>query len=370
MKLGVVDSNAYWTEQLFQRCGRFAEVLLVKPRDFRAHRQQTGSYLSDAEPREIGNRVFELRMSMPPGWFVALRAWSEWQIIRRLRAFAQGHPLTLVVTFPQYRGLIRSLRPSGSVYYNLDDYRDNWAQHTDRIPDWERETVEAADVTICIANYRTNLLREQHPAKARAIYHLPLGVTPEFMGRAAAQHASGPRGVAGYVGALNYRFDFGFIASVAALLPDVDFVLGGRVQEDGDAAWRFGLSEARRQPNIKFLGWVDHARLPEQFATFDVLLMAYAACNFNTNACPAKLWDYLGTGKPIVANTANPETLLWQEVIRIGASPAEYTEAVRAALGERDEAPRKRRLAIAQEHTWDKLSERLEKILLAAPTNH
>jgi hypothetical protein len=39
--------------------------------------------------------------------------------------------------------------------------------------------------------------------------------------------------------------------------------------------------------------------------SFDVLLMSYSECNFNTNACPAKLWDYLGTLLPIVANTAD-----------------------------------------------------------------
>lgn len=368
MSFAIVDANAYWTEQLFLPCGRASEVLLLKPRDFRAHRACTGSIRSDRAPRQVAPGVHELRLSMPPGWMFEAWPWVQRKIARAIRRFTGQRPLTLVITFPQYRSLFRTLQPTMAVYYNFDDYRDNWPRFRSRIPEWEAEAVELADRTICIADYRVRLLRERHPAKAPAIHHLPLGVTPEFMAQGATPPKAGARPVAGYVGALNCRFDFSFIAAVASLLPEVDIVLGGRVQEDGDDAWRSGLAEASRRPNIKFLGWVDHARLPERLATFDVLLMAYSQCNFNTNACPAKLWDYLGMGKPIVANTANPETLLWRELIHIGATPAAYSEAVRAALGEKQIAPRERRLAVAKAHTWDKLSERLERILLADST--
>lgn len=369
MKVGVVDANAYWTEQLFKRCSRFADVLLLKPRDFRAHRSRTGTYASDPTPREVSHRVFEQRVSMPPGWLFGLWPWSRRRFARLLRTFSETEPLTLVITFPQYRGLIDDLNPAFSVYYNLDDYRDNWPRHKAHIPQWERETVEAADATICIADHRVRLLREEHPAKGRAIHHLPLGVTPEFMAETAAPRPTGRRGVAGYVGALNYRFDFGFMAQVAGLLPEVDFLLGGQVLEDGDTAWRAGLAEARRKPNIRFLGWIAHEKLPNQLATFDVLLMAYSHCNFNTNACPAKLWDYLGTGKPIVANDANPETLLWHEVVGIGGTPSAYAGAIRSALGTATDPLRTRRLQIAEDHTWDRLSERLERILTCRPAN-
>jgi glycosyltransferase involved in cell wall biosynthesis len=373
MKLAVVDANAFWTEQLFRQCARFADVLLLKPRDFRAHRAQTGTLRGDRAPRPVADRVWEQRLSLPPGWMFGWWPWSERRLARALREFAAGEPLTLVLTFPQYRGLLSAVKPARSVYYNFDDYRDNWPRHRARVPQWEAQLVESADLTICIAAHRVNVLREQHPAKRARIHHLPIGCTPEFMARESSPPHTSPlkpytSSTAGYIGALNYRFDFALLADVAARLLDVTFALGGRVQEDGDAAWRAGLARARQLPNVKFLGWIEHAKLGEHLAGFDVLLMPYAHCHFNTNACPAKLWDYLGTGKPIVANDANPETLQWSEVVRVGANAEVFALGVRAALAEQGSALREQRLAIAREHTWAKLGERLERLLSATAT--
>jgi glycosyltransferase involved in cell wall biosynthesis len=365
VKLVVLDANAFWTEQLFRQCARFADVLLLKPRDFRAHRAAHGGVRGDSKPRQISEGVWEQRLSMPPGWMFGLWAWSQHRFNKVIRAFAADQPVSLVLTYPQYRGLIPEFRPALSVYYNLDDYRDNWPRHRGHLPAWEAQTVELADLTVCIAAHRAGVLRGNHPAKASRIHHLPIGCTPEFMAEAyphsplRTPHSP----TAGYIGALNYRFDFAFLAEVAALLPEVQFVLGGRVQEDGDAAWRAGLERARRQPNVTFTGWVEHAKLGEHLRAFDVLLMPYAHCHFNTSACPAKLWDYLGTGRPIVANDANPETLLWREVVRVGVTAREFAAQVQDALQNPEPAQRDRRLAIAREHTWEKLSERLEKIL-------
>jgi hypothetical protein len=83
-----------------------------------------------------------------------------------------------------------------------------------------------------------------------------------------------------------------------------------------------------------------------------------------------KLWDYLGTGKPIVANDANPETLLWRRVVRIGATPAQFAEKLQEALHETDGALREERLDVARANTWEKLSEKLERIVVRSGALH
>lgn len=365
MKLIVIDANAYWTEEIFRSCGQFADVLLVKPRDFRAHRKATGRWRSDAVARRVGERVWERRLSMPPGWLFGLWPWTGAVLARTARAFAVPEEMVLVLTFPQYRRIVERLRPRGSVYYNYDDYRDNWPRHRSRMPEWERALVARADATVCIAAHRAEVLRASLPDRAARIHHIPIGATPAFM---AAEEALGqPTGnmppVAGYVGALNYRFDFALVAETARLLPDVRFVLGGRVVEDGDGAWQEGLRAAQSRPNITFRGWVEHVRLPEVLGTFDVLLMPYARCHFNTNACPAKLWDYLGTGKPIVANEANPETLRWREHVYLGADAPAFAAAVRAALAESGCTRARARHDVARVHSWERLAERMRSVL-------
>jgi hypothetical protein len=114
---------------------------------------------------------------------------------------------------------------------------------------------------------------------------------------------------------------------------------------------------------------VDHVRLGDFLNSFDVVFMSYSRCNFNTNACPAKLWDYLGTGKPIIANAANPETLLWSEAIRVGDTPGQFVGAVRDALAEDGLELRTRRLEIAHAHTWEQLGHRMEAILEGVTCN-
>jgi glycosyltransferase involved in cell wall biosynthesis len=381
-RIVVLDANAYWTEQLFRQCARFADVLLLKPHDFRAHWKHCDTVRSDSVPRVVGEGVWEQRFSMPPGWMIELWPWSQRRLERAIRAFAGNAPLTLVITYPQYRRLIPALQPALSMYYNLDDYSDNWPGRATQVPIWERELVELADKTVCIANHRASILRAEHPTRAGRIHHIPIGCTPEFMADSAQiaepaetlrsrnieAHApllrSLPHPTAGYIGALNWRFDYVLLADVAQQLPNVTFALGGKppAETDGDVAWREGLRRARSLPNVHFLGWIDHATLGEFLNGFDALFMSYSRCNFNTNACPAKLWDYFGTGLPMVANDGNPETLLWREVVHIGETAAAFAEKLHRVLHGEPAGLRQRRLAIAQEHTWERLSYRMEEV--------
>lgn len=378
MKLVVLDANAFWTEQLYSACARFADVLLLKPRDFRAHHRLYGKWRSDAAPRKIGERVWEQRLSMPPGWMFSLWGFIERSIARRVRRFAGEDQTALVITYPQYRTLVRRLRPALSIYYNLDDYSDNWPSRASAMVKWENETVALTDLTVCIAQRRQKELQKRVPEKAGRIFHLPLGCTPQFMNSSLDEVSSDPEPVsrishprAGYLGALNWRFDYRFLAQVAERLPQIQFVLGGKVpgNSDGDSQWLHGLRLARELSNVHFIGWVEHRTLGEYLRAFDVLFFCYSDCRFNRNASPAKLWDYLGSARPIVANGQNPETLLWREIIRVGDTPEAFAVAIGDALAEQGTELPARRLEVARAHTWELLSRRLEEIILSEMSN-
>jgi hypothetical protein len=51
-------------------------------------------------------------------------------------------------------------------------------------------------------------------------------------------------------------------------------------------------------------------------------------------------------------------------VVRIGATPAQFVEKLQDALQDENDALREDRLAIACAHTWEKMSEKLERILM------
>lgn len=411
MKLVILDSNAYWTEQLFLQCGRFSEVLLLKPRDMRAHALLSGRILSDRSPVLVSKSVWAQRVSMPPGWMFQLWPVCKRKLAKCIRDFVRRDPYTFVVTFPQYRELIRDLRPPRSIYYCFDDYRDNWPAYRNRLPAWERQLVEWADATVCISRYRAETLKRAVHGKAEVIHHIPIGCTRDLIAgevesrggslskgqskqpesievdargawpeNPARSRADEPRNtwlsalhefahvgtpIVGHVGALNRRFDFALFAEVAAMLPQVAFLLAGRAPDvlDGDSEWRNGLARARGLKNVRFVGWVEHRDLRIYLESCDALLMMYAKSEFNLSACPAKLWDYLGSGRPIVSNDVNPETLLWGHVVCIRSGAEDLANALAASIASDDECARAGRLAVARAHTYEALSRRLEPVV-------
>jgi glycosyltransferase involved in cell wall biosynthesis len=379
MKLAVVDANAYWTSQLFAACGKYADVLLLKPREIRAHYAYGGSLFSGMRPRRIAPRVWEQSLPMPPLWLSTAWGLSRRILAKAVQSFAEPYDLILVLSFPEYRDLQSYVRPKLTIYYNYDDYAAHWPERAEAITAGEDALVQSADMTICIADYRARRLRIRHPERAGHIHHIPLGCTPEFM--AESFFATGgakperlrnlPVPLAGYIGALSDRFDFDFFAEVTRLLPDVTFVLGGRPPATGagNGTWSKTFDAVKELPNVRYIGWVEHAELGSYLNSFDVLLMPYAHCAHNTSACPAKLWDYMGTGLPIVANEANPEVLLWRELIHIGGTPEAFASAIRTALWE---TPRRShlRLEVARQHTWMQLSEVMHRRIETLLTPH
>ena len=280
----------------------------------------------------------------------------------------------LVFTYPQYRSLAKSLRPDLAIYYNFDDYRDNWPRWAAQMPEWELEAVALSGLTVCIARVRTAALKRSAPASAKDIVHMSLGTTASLMAG-----ADGPsptplpdrlsgfrRPIAGHIGALNRRFDFQFLSAVSERLPEVTFVLGGREpsRTDGDSHWAIGLDAARRRSNVQFIGWVEHAELGPYLSACDVLFMCYTRCNFNTNANPAKLWDYMGSGRPIVGNENNPETLEWGHVVGIGGHAGTFAERLKEAIWSDSLEARKRRLDLANSMSWRALGARMREIIL------
>lgn len=374
MQLLVLDANSFWTERLFTECARFADVLLLKPREIRDYWRRRRRVLGDRSPRQLSEGVWEQRLSMPPRWLFELWPIGRWYLSRVLCQFKRrAEASVLVFSFPQYWDLVHRVAPALSLYYNTDDYSDHWRHPNRPVDEVEARAVQVADITICIAKHRAEVLAKQFPERARHIYHLPIGCSPELMVEDVQfdrPNLPNPlldlgRPLIGYVGALNWRFDYRFLIRVARQLPDVNFVLGGRIPipADGNEGWWLDVVEARGLSNVHWIGWVPHGELKQYLCSFDALFATYARCRFNTNSCPAKLWDYLGTSLPIVANSAVPEINNWQGVVRVADTPVGFAQEIMWALEQDTLADKRRRLGVARAHTWNRLSQRLHSIL-------
>ncbi|KST63321.1 glycosyltransferase [Mastigocoleus testarum] len=367
LKLVILDANFYWAEQLFSAYSDYADILLLRPVDFRTFKKRYGSYFVDLKPRQINEGVWEQKICCPPGWLFHYWFLTESFLTYTIQKFQGNNPLIFVFSYPYYHTLARKLK-SYSIYYNIDDYRYYWMGRETQTLEIEKLAINCANLTLCTANYRALYLKKVYPLEANQITHIPHGCSPKFM---VEQPLSKPkslpvelrsysRPLVGYIGALNYRFDFHYLAKVAKQISDVTIVLGGSPPQpsDGSPEWFQGVEALRSLSNIHFLGRVTHERVGEYLQSFDVLLMPYSQCNFNLNACPMKLWDYMGTSLPIVANDVVPEVNLWNDIILVSKNPKEFAKNIRFALANPDWKSQQR-WEVAQDHTWKKQAQKL-----------
>ena len=370
-KLVVLDANFYWTEQMFSAYSDFADILLLRPVDFRTFKKRYGSYFTDLQPQLVSPGVWEQRICCPPGWL-----FHTWPLTRRfltylIRQFQGRDRLIFVFNYPYYYSLVNDLK-GHSIYYSMDDYCNYWPGRELQTQAIEKLAIDHADLTLCVAEYRANLFRQEFPARVDQIVHIPHGCSPNFMvDQPLTQPNSLPdrlkdysRPIIGYIGALNYRFDFHYLVEVARQLADVTIILGGQIPQpsDGTKEWWEDVKQAQNLSNIHFIDTVPHHLVGEYLQSFDVLLMPYSQCEFNLNACPMKLWDYMSISLPIVANNIIPEVNQWSDLVLISTNPADFAANVRFALANPNWKSSER-LETARVHTWQKQAQKLHHLL-------
>jgi glycosyltransferase involved in cell wall biosynthesis len=371
LKIVVLDANFYWTEQMFSACNDFADILLLRPVDFRAFKKRYGGYFIDFEPKAISQGVWEQRICCPPGWLFHYWSLTKYFLAYLTRKFQDDNSLIFVFSYPYYHSLAKELKGL-SIYYSIDTYKNYWSGRESQTEVTEKLAIAQADLILCVSQYRADLFRKEHPSKSERIIHIPHGCSLKFMvDKPLAKPKNLPEQlqnycapIAGYIGALNYRFDFHYLVQVAEQLPNITIILGGEIpqQNDGSSEWWDGVEKVKNLSNVHFIGSVPHHLLAEYLQSLNVLLMPYSQCEFNLNACPMKLWDYMGTSLPIVANDVIPEVNLWKHLILVAKDPEQFAANIRFALNNPDWRSLER-IETAKAHTWQQQAQKFQHVL-------
>jgi glycosyltransferase involved in cell wall biosynthesis len=196
-----------------------------------------------------------------------------------------------------------------------------------------------------------------------------MGVSP---GKAEARAGLGlpaDRPIALYAGRLNAEKGLDQILALAALRPDILFVLVGSEGQGPIEA------EAAGRSNVRIVPWQAPAELPLWLRAADVLLIPPSRApldQFRNCVLPLKLFSYLAAGRPILAPAA-PDTaeLLHDGDNALLVPPGEPEAAARALdriLGDSALADRlgAGALASARDLTWDRRAEKIQAFLAAA----
>lgn len=277
-------------------------------------------------------------------------------LVRRLHLLS---PVALVLT-PYKRWLKEGVRPAARVYYAVDEWTAFGGLEHQR--EWIRREEEAllreADVALAVSPRLFERFRQVQPntrllENAADVEHFSparLSVATPHPLLASLSHP-----IVGFVGQVDERIDQDLLLHLARARPGWQIVLAGRVKDGVD------VSALAAAPNIRLLGYVPYADLPRVVREFDACIVPYRLTELTRSCSPLKTYEYLATGKPVVATPLDGLGVC-RDVVSLAATPDDFLHALDAALADPN-AGRQRRLDVAAANTWDDRADALEQHL-------
>lgn len=293
--------------------------------------------------RDVGDGliVYSPRV-LPPTLAVFREANQRFLVPRVARALGRVVGKSpIVVAYPPTRttlDLISALDPRLVFYDRADDYRRFPGVPKD-LPDTERELLMRADLVSCTS---TPLLEGARRLRPDAFLSGPAVDYDLFAPVRERPPALPPRTV-GFFGQLGReRIDSGILRAVAGA--------GYRVRLVGDADRADG--ELLREPNVEYVGEIPHQRLPEALDGVDALLLPYKKSPLARAISPAKTYECLATGRPVVA-TPLPAMAELRDHVYLADGPQDFVGALRALRDTETGERAMSRTRLAQENSWE-----------------
>ena len=181
------------------------------------------------------------------------------------------------------------------------DITDDWTLMPANVEN-ERRRIREMDAALC---HRADLvvvcskaLEVSRKSLCRKMIMVPNGVDAAHYRSCLSQRGkTSGAPVFGYIGTLHAdRLDLGLVVELARRRTDARVVLCGPdflTEEDRKAL--------RAASNIELREQVHYRDVPEVIAEFDVCILPHRCTPFTESLNPIKLWEYLASGKPVVA---------------------------------------------------------------------
>jgi glycosyltransferase involved in cell wall biosynthesis len=269
------------------------------------------------------------------------------RIISDLRKIAGHHPI--VVAYPPTKttlGFISGLDPRLVLYDCSDDYQHFPGAPKD-IGDTERELLLRADLVSCTS---APLLERARSIRPDAFLSPPAVDYERF---AVLQGPCAEINTVCYFGHVSpERIDIDVLRTIAGAGFEVRIVGGlGRVEKD--------LFET---PGVDYRGEVSHAGLPSALAGVDAFVLPYKVNPLTRSILPAKTYECLAMGKPVVAAHL-PAMRDLSGYVYLARRPEDYVDVLRNLPRIETEEKRRARTELARKNSWDTRFRALEEAL-------
>jgi glycosyltransferase involved in cell wall biosynthesis len=260
------------------------------------------------------------------------------RVVRDLRKISGPDPV--VVAYPPTRttlDLISGLRPRIVLYDCSDDY-EHFPGAPEDVATTERELIRLADLVSCTS---TRLLEKVRTVRPDAFLSGPAVDYGRFAVLQDDEPRKEIRTVCFFGRVSRERTNFAALRAIAEAGFDVR-LLGelGRVDRN-----------FLRTPSVEYRGEVSHAKLPAALAGVDAFVLPYKVNGLTASISPAKTYECLATGFPVVASPLPAMEELAPHVY-LADEPEEFVDVLRG-LGGLETGERVRaRIWLARENSW------------------
>jgi glycosyltransferase involved in cell wall biosynthesis len=279
-------------------------------------------------------------------------------LARRIRSLKAERPY-LVWTYcatSTVLDLITRLAPDNVLYdcvYDAELHPDSPRD----IAESERELLKRSTIVLTDNNYHLQKFKPLNPR----IYVVGPGVdeimfpfTPSPVAAPVPDVRNRGKRLCCFGGLSDLCKDFDLIRDVALRRPEWDIVLYGPVVKSDISRLRL--------PNIIFAGVVERIELASRLQEMDVLIMPYRLTEFSASVFPAKTFECLASGKPVVA-TPLPELKKFAPYIALASTAEQFVRMIEEALAHDTPQLQKQRIALARQNSWDARFSRVQEIL-------
>jgi glycosyltransferase involved in cell wall biosynthesis len=262
---------------------------------------------------------------------------------------------------------LENFKKSKKIFYNIDDWRENTTFRSQRtLLDKNYNLIKSAADYIftpssqLIDKLWSNSGKAFHINNAVDLdfFSSPEKTPAEVKNRFEVKLGGLKRPLIGYMGVITPdRVDYELVGYLAARNPDKTFVYAGPV-------WSGFKAEAlsKKYPNVNFLGLVHYQEMPYLLSKFDVCLIPHLLNNFTMTMNPKKLYEYLASGKPVVA-TRVAGSEMFAQVIYLADSAHEFNEKIKKALDEDSDELRQARMVSIRPQTWEARFNKISTII-------
>lgn len=379
--LGVVYFDNVWerTHQIITRLAKDYQVIYVEnplplasiffPCSFR--RWKKWGRIIKWQRRVFGMDIFTVIHPFPYTrllskfcsltWFDRLNDILTLAILKILIFFKKFYPYIIWIEDPKWIFCLKHLKPKKIIYDCFDEKTEFFYPYRTKflLKKQEKELMDISDLIIV----SSEALYERRKEYLKKIVLIRNGVDFEHFSKASYTETLIPYDIAtiqkpiiGFYGKIGEWVDINLLFKIASLLNFYSFVI------IGDITLKQKNHLMTFPKNVYFLGRRNYQKLPNYIKGFDVLILPFKVNKFTDTVNPVKFYEYLATGKPIVA-TPIKEVLPYKDIVRIAKTPEEFAKEIQNCIKQDEKHMREIRIKESQKHTWDSRVLIIKKIL-------